>query len=236
MANNLGISMETGLWTLGISSTIGIGFGFLSGLNNRATARHQANILEIKADMEREAAARDLRYYNEKAAREGWASKEERNSVLSTQNLAMAASGFFSQSAGDKRLLKDTFAKYEEAERAANRALYLQSFERTQKAMMAGVELRSQAEQVLIQGKYAPLTGALSGFASGLQTGSQVLSIANTFYADRNTPTEKATKDVLNPDNFNKPLSYSDITGTDPTSDLLKQLGGGNSFEFYKWR
>lgn len=213
--------------SLGIGAGIGATFGYFSGRNIKAALESQARIYEINAEAERYAAERDIRYYNEKTAREGWAKKEEMKNVMSSQNVAMAASGFVSQSAGDKRLLTDTYAKYEDAERAANRALYLQSFERMRKAEMNAIEMRSLAAQTRIQGKYATLSSTLSGLASGLQTGAQVVSVANQFYRDSklegNSPSTSSN-------------TWENLYGTDPTSDTLKQLNGNNSFEFYKWR
>ena len=167
----------------GAALTQGI-FGYFSGRNIKDALESQARIYEINAEAERYAAERDIRYYNEEAAREGWAKKQEMKQTQASQNVAMAASGFVSQSAGDKRLFTDTYAKYEDAERAANRALYLQSFERMRKAEMNAIEMRSLAAQTRIQAKYATLSSTLSGIAQGAQTGAQFVSAANQFYRD----------------------------------------------------
>lgn len=194
-----GISTKTAAGTLISTAAIGGTFGYLSGRNMEEAFYIQARIAEIKADMEKEAAERDIQYYNEQAAQEGYAKIDERNSILSSQNLAMAASGFVSQSSGDKRLFTDTYAKYADAERLANRALYLKSFERMKKANIAAEELRSQAAQYRIQGKYMPLSNTLSGIAQGLNTGVQAISIANTFYRNNNNMNKMGETSVNGP-------------------------------------
>lgn len=223
--------------SLGIGAGIGATFGYFSGRNIKAALESQARIYEINAEAERYAAERDIRYYNEKAAREGWSKKEEMKNVMSSQNVAMAASGFVSQSAGDKRLLTDTYAKYEDAERAANRALYLQSFERMRKAEMNAIEMRSLAAQTRIQGKYATLSSTLSGLASGMQTGAQVVSVANQFYRDSklegSTPSTDSSDFKFYENTGNPSYSMEDITGSNPTNSLLKELNN-SSFEFFK--
>lgn len=181
-------------------AAIGAGFGYFSGRNMKATYDIYARIAEMNAEMAKADAIRDINYYNEKAAVEGWGKVDEKKSVLSSQNLAMAASGFVSQSAGDKRLFKDTEAKYAEGDRLANRALFLKSFERMRKANMMAEELRSQAAQYRIQGKYMPLSSTLNGAAQGLNTMSSALSAANTFYRNTNnmTPMDDGSKPSFN--------------------------------------
>lgn len=223
--------------TLLATTAIGAGFGYLSGRNIKSALKSQARIAEMNADIERASAERDIRYYNEKAAREGWTKNREMESVKSSQNVAMAASGFVSQSSGDKRLLKDTEAKYAEQERLANRELYLMSFERMRKAELSAIELRSKADQLRIQGKYAPLSSTLSGAAQGLSTGTQWLSLANTFFKNPNVA--KQTPATANGDfkfyeNTPSTASWEDVYKSDPTSNLLKELNN-SSLEFFNY-
>lgn len=181
-----GITTGQALTTMGISAAIGTGFGILSGIENRQTLRIQRNILKMQADMERNAVVRELQYMNEKYAHEGWTRKAEMRAIMASQRVGMAASGFVSMSAGDARLLKDTHAKYEEAERAANDYLFKQAFEKTRGAEMKALQLKAQADQLAVQSKYSVVSSALSGFAQGLNTGTQVVSMANTFYRNNN--------------------------------------------------
>lgn len=222
-----GVTTGQAASTAVIGAGIGGTFGYFSGKNLEDTYDIYARIAEINADMIKSDATRDINYFSEKAAIEGYAKMDEKRSILSSQKLAMAASGFVSQSAGDKRLLKDTEAKYAEGERLANRALFLKSFERMRKANLAAEELRSQAAQYRIQGKYATLTSTLSGAAQGLNTGVAVVSAANTFYRNTNNmaPMSEGPSD-LTQNALNTSPSLDLNTGINKYS-LLQQLSFG---------
>ena len=233
--SNGNINWQLAGGTLLATTAIGAGFGYLSGRNIKSALESQARIAEINADMERTAAERDIRYYNEKAAIEGWAKNKEMKPVKSSQNVAMAASGFVSQSSGDKRLIKDTEAKYAEQERLANRELYLMSFERMRKAELSAIELRSRANQLRIQGKYTPLSSTISGVAQGLGTGTQWLSLANTFFKNPNVKQQSpSTGDFKFYENTPSTASWEDVYGSDPTSNLIKDLNN-SSLEFFNY-
>ena len=222
-----GVTTGQAFGTLGIGATIGAGFGYLSGLNEKKTLQIQRNILKIQADMERQAVVRELQYMNEKYSGEGWAKKAQMRAIMASQRVGMAASGFVSMSAGDARLLKDTHEKYEDAERAANKYLFQQAFEKTRGAEMKALQLKSQADQLAVQSKYSVISSTLSGFAQGLNTGTQMLSIANTFYRNNNNmePMGKTTTpDVTMPTVDTNAL----IQGNLPETTLMQLNFGFN--------
>ena len=218
-----------------VGAGIGAVFGFFTGMNNKSTYQHQANILKIQADMEREASVRELRYMNEKYAKEGWAKSQEMKKTLAAQNLAQGASGFASKSSGDKRLEADTREKYAEAEREMNDYLFKQNFEKTLNTELKAEALRSQASQLAVHSKYAVINGVLAGFSSGLGTGAKAVSLANTFYRNTNdlTPMGETVSDLTaasSQEAFNARIFDSSIYDsklsleTDPARNILKQL------------
>lgn len=231
-----GITTGQALTTMGISAAIGAGFGILSGIENRQTLRIQRNILKIQAQMEREASVRELRYMNEKYAKEGWAKNQEMKNVLASQNLAQGASGFASKSSGDKRLEGDTREKYAEAEREMNDYLFKQNFEKTLNTELKAEALRSQASQLAVHSKYAVINGVLSGFSSGLGIGTKAVSLANTFYRNTNdlTPMGNQVSDLTSATSaeaFNTRIfdgsvydSKLSLNTTDPARNIFKQL------------
>lgn len=217
---------EEVLGLYGTNLAIGLTFGFLSGRNIKDAYESQARIQEILAEKSKLEAERDINYYNIKAATEGWKVQEQFESNEASQNVAMAASGFSSQSAGDKRLIEDTQAKAREYMRLSNKELSLASFERLKKAESEAIERKSLASQYRIYGKTSILTNMLKGASKSLKITSSGINFANTFFKDPN---------IIEQSPSTSSTSWEDIYGNDPVSDTLSQLND-STFRFFNYK
>lgn len=95
------------------------------------------------------------KYLNEELAQQVWNLYDDQRALIGQQMAAMGASGFTDVSAGDRRIIRDTKRKTEEAVSGLNRSAYLQSFENERQAMFEASRLNYIADMSRIQAKYA---------------------------------------------------------------------------------
>lgn len=220
----------------GAGAGLGLAAGIWAGRNIKSAFKHMANIEMLKIDAERNRAARDVRYYNEKAATEGWASQEKYRQFEGSQSVANASAGYAGESAGVARLKKDTQAKARQEMRLANRQLQLMSFERLNKAESYAIEQKSIADQLRMKGKSAALASAVNGLSKGVSFATSMINYHNTFFRDPKVSQQSA---AVNEETFPQfsnfklqPNGLDSVTGTNPVDDLYKQLSGSTN-EFF---
>lgn len=222
----------------GAGAFLGLTAGIWAGRNIKSTFKHMANIELLKMEEEYQKAARDVRYYSEKAATEGWAATAESKRFEGSQSVANAAAGYVGESAGTARLKKDTRAKNAERERLANRQLGLMSFERLHKAEAYAIEQKSIADQLRMKGKSAMLSSAINGLSKGVSFATSLVNYNNTFFrdpkvAEQSPAVNKADKNTFPQfSNFKIEQSPAEKAMADSVNDLVKQLSGSTN-EFF---
>lgn len=222
----------------GAGAGLGLAAGIWAGRNIKSAFKHMANIELLKIDAERNRAARDVRYYNEKAATEGWASQEKYRQFEGSQSVANASAGYAGESAGVARLKKDTQAKARQEMRLANRQLQLMSFERLHKAESYAIEQKSIADQLRMKGKSAMWASVANGLSKGVSAATSIVNYHNTFFRDpkvaEQSPAVNVTENTYPQfSNFKLESNGLDsITGTNYVDDLYKQLSGSTN-EFF---
>lgn len=152
----------SGLWTAGTTLLQNLTENRMNATASRISAvslRANARLAIIQANTQNQ-------YLNEQLANQVWGTYDQRDKFLSSQNAAMAASGF-DVSTGDMRLTADTIRQTDDVVSGMNRSAYLQAFETNRAAMMEASRLEYAAKSADITAKYA------SGWRSLLSAGSQ---------------------------------------------------------------
>lgn len=141
-----------------IGASINFGTTFASSMaqnaQTRAYNKAMADTYRTQARLGLLSSARENRYENEELGYQVWNLRDNANSFISSQETALASSGF-SMSTGDKRLFADTERKAMEQNTEMNRQAYLDTFERFQQAYLNKIQYDAQAKIADINRKYA---------------------------------------------------------------------------------
>lgn len=161
-------ALASAIWTAGTSLLQGLTENRMNAAASRASAaslRANARLAIMQANTQNQ-------YLNEQLANQVWGTHDKRDKFLSTQNVAMAASGF-DVSAGDMRLTADTIRQTDNVVSGMNRSAYLQAFETNRAAMMEANRLEYAAKSADITAKYSSgwrgfMSASNQSFMSGL--------------------------------------------------------------------
>lgn len=162
------------------SGIAGLASGIMDAYSSSIAAKTQAQIASMNAAAEEEAYRRDIAYMNEKAAREGWAERENIEDFADRQRLLSSLSG--SSGAGEERIIADTYEKSRQEHEVALRALNAQSFERWRGSQSAQLAYRSQAAVANIYGKNWLLKGTIQGVSNASDNVKSSMMFFNNYY------------------------------------------------------